>query len=101
MEGPVGHANAVPIEYLYIEVDHRFYFLELNPRLHERRMAKVTDFDILTYLTNYLIKGRASRDRNDDEIKSSYFPTSGYKILCRSFDVSGNNMTNFEYNFKS
>lgn len=64
-------------------------------------MAKVTDFDILTYLTNYLIKGRASRDRNDDEIKSSYFATSGYKILCRSFDVSGNNMTNFEYNFKS
>jgi len=40
LEGPVGHANAVPIEYLYIEVDQRFYFLELNPRLQEREWRK-------------------------------------------------------------
>mmetsp|Transcript_14027 Transcript_14027/g.20077 ORF Transcript_14027/g.20077 Transcript_14027/m.20077 type:complete len:2365 (+) Transcript_14027:253-7347(+) len=29
----VGYANAGTVEYLYSEVDHKFYFLELNPRL--------------------------------------------------------------------
>ena len=32
----VGYANAGTVEYLYNEVEKKFYFLELNPRLQVR-----------------------------------------------------------------